>query len=122
MPLIAVRANSEEGVFEAKAERNNSTLIIKWAPFIWARWGAPSICPSSPGSVKPPPEYWIRATQLMFRSLGINPEICRCGGRMKVKGSVTDATSIAEILTRLDLVPTGPPPKSVGELEIVYDI
>ena len=48
MPLIAVRANSEEGVFEAKAERNNSTLIIKWAPFIWARWGAPSICPSSP--------------------------------------------------------------------------
>ena len=47
MPLIAVRANSEEGVFEAKAERNNSTLIIKWAPFIWARWGAPSICPSS---------------------------------------------------------------------------
>ena len=42
MPLIAVRANSEEGVFEAKAERNNSTLIIKWAPFIWARWGAPS--------------------------------------------------------------------------------
>ena len=74
------------------------------------------------GSVKPPPEYWIRATQLMFRSLGINPEICSCGGRMKVKGSVTDATSIAEILTRLDLVPTGPPPKSVGELEIVYDI
>ena len=41
---------------------------------------------------------------------------------MKVKGSVTDATSIAEILNRLDLVPTGPPPKSVGELEIVYDI
>ena len=41
---------------------------------------------------------------------------------LKVKGSVTDATSIAEILTRLDLVPTGPPPKSVGELEIVYDI
>ena len=49
MPLIAVRANSEGGVFEAKAERNNSTLIIKWAPFIWARWGAPSICPSSMG-------------------------------------------------------------------------
>ena len=52
MPLIAVRANSEEGVFEAKAERNNSTLIIKWAPFIWARWGAPSICPSSPETLE----------------------------------------------------------------------
>ena len=47
MPLIAVRANSEGGVFEANEERNSSTLIIKWAPFIWARWGAPSICPSS---------------------------------------------------------------------------
>jgi hypothetical protein len=41
---------------------------------------------------------------------------------MKVKGAVTDAKSIAEILTRLDLAPTGPPPKSAGELEIVYDI
>jgi hypothetical protein len=37
-------------------------------------------------------------------------------------GAVTDAKSIAEILTRLDLVPTGPPPKSVGEFKIVYDI
>ena len=34
MLLIAVRANSEEGVFEANEERNSSTLSIKWAPFI----------------------------------------------------------------------------------------
>jgi hypothetical protein len=34
MPLIAVRANSEAGVFEAKPERNSSALILKWADFI----------------------------------------------------------------------------------------
>ena len=41
---------------------------------------------------------------------------------MNVKGAVSDAKTIGETLTRVDLVSTGPPAKSAGELEIVYDI
>ena len=68
--------------------------------------------------------FWIPWAELLRRTVGVDPEICMCGARMIVDDAITDGEKIAEVLTRLGVVSTGPPKRrqSSGELDYVYDV
>jgi hypothetical protein len=61
--------------------------------------------------------------ELLRRSLGVDPKICTCGGKMMVEDVVTDSVGIAKMMVELGLSATPPPlgRKRVGnEMEYVF--
>ncbi len=76
-----------------------------------------------PSAGRAAPEYWLPWAELLRRTIGVDPEICRCGARMVVDDAITEAEKIAEILARLGIESTGPPSarQSKGELDYIYD-
>ena len=79
--------------------------------------------PGKPSAGRAAPEYWLPWSELLRRTIGVDPEICRCGARMVVDDAITEAEKIAEILARLGIESTGPPSarQSTGELDYIYD-
>lgn len=71
-----------------------------------------------------PADHYIEWAELLRRTMGIDPEICGCGQRMRVVDSVTKADEIRETLLRLGIESTGPPKarQSSGELDYIYDV
>ena len=52
---------------------------------------------------------WQPWGELMTKTLGFNPEICKCGAKMIVQKCVTDAEGIATMMAKLKLSVTPPP-------------
>ena len=76
-----------------------------------------------PSTGRAAPEYWLPWSELLRKTVGVDPEICTCGARMIVDNAITEAEKIAEILARLAVESTGPPSarQSKGELDYIYD-
>ena len=79
--------------------------------------------PTKPSTGRAPAEYWIPWPELLYRSMGVNPEICHCGAKMTVDDAITEPEKITETLARLGIESTGPPKamRSTGELDYIYD-
>jgi len=79
---------------------------------------------SKPSTGRAPGEYWLPWSELLRRTVGVDPEVCTCGARMIVDDAVTDGEKITETLARLGIQSTGPPKRlqSTGELDYVYDV
>jgi hypothetical protein len=80
---------------------------------------------SRASSSRAPGEYWIPWADLMRMSLGIDPEVCTCGGKFVVQDCVTDAEGIASMMAKLGLSATPPPlgkaKANDGELNYVFE-
>ena len=61
----------------------------------------------------------------MRRSLGVDPELCSCGGKFVVQDCVTDAEGIAAMMAKMGLSSTPPPlgrgKANGGELNYVFE-
>ncbi len=71
-----------------------------------------------------PGEYWLPWDELLRRSIGVDPKICTCGGRMIVDDVITDAEGIAKMMAALGLSATPPPRgrrKSGSEIQYVFE-
>ena len=79
---------------------------------------------SKPSTGRAPGEYWLPWSELLRRTVGVDPEVCTCGARMIVDDAITDGEKITETLARLGIQSTGPPKRlqSTGELDYVYDV
>lgn len=62
---------------------------------------------------------------LWRRLIGIEPDICVCGTKIKVVVSVTDSDQIAEFMLAMRVAATSPSParvrRKLGELNYIYD-
>lgn len=77
-----------------------------------------------PSNGRAPAERYIEWAELLRRTMGIDPEICDCGSRMRVDDAITEADEIKATLLRLGIESTGPPMprQSSGELDYIYDV
>ncbi len=55
-----------------------------------------------------PAEYWMLWADLMRKTFGIDPEICKCGGKYVVVECVTEGDDIARMMTKMGLSATPP--------------
>ena len=65
--------------------------------------------PTKPSSGRAPAEYWIPWAELLYRSMGVDPEVCHCGAKMTVDDAITESENITETLARLGIESTAPP-------------
>ena len=70
------------------------------------------------------PYHWMPWSELLRKTVGVDPEYCVCGARMVIDDAITAPEEISEILERLGIESTGPPERcrSNGELDYVYDV
>jgi Putative transposase len=80
--------------------------------------------PDKPSSGRAPADYWMPWSELLRKTVGVDPEYCVCGARMVIDDAITAPEKISEILERLGIESTGPPKRcrSNGELDYVYDV
>lgn len=80
--------------------------------------------PTKASSGRAAAEYVQPWAELLRRTMGVDPEICICGKKMRVVESVTDADDIAKTMIEMGLAstppPIGPVRRAVGELDYVY--
>ena len=81
--------------------------------------------PSKPSAGRAPAEYVIPWAELIRRTLGLDPEICACGSKMKVEDSVTDPEGITAMMVKMGLSATPPPlgkkATDPGELDYIFE-
>lgn len=79
---------------------------------------------TTPSNGRAPAEYSIPWADLLRRTFGIRPEICDCGGKMKVLESVTTQEGITEMMVKMGLSALPPPRgrarRQRGELDYVF--
>ncbi len=123
MAIVGDAIHSDAGVLPNETAGQRILLIHCPPPLTMSPTTAHRHQPTKPSTGQAPAEYWIQWDELLYRSMGVNPEICVCGAKMTVDDAITEPEKITETLARLGIESTGPPKamRSTGELDYIYD-